>query len=482
MAIELAAARMKLFPPQIILEQLEDRFNFLKGGPRDLPERHHTLKNAIDWSYNLLSNKEKIFLNRLAIFEGGTTIEAAEQICCQGISLDVLDGFGSLLSKNLIYQVEGVDGEMRFLMLETIQEYARERLIDSGEENKILTQHAEYFTFFSEVAEGHTRGGSGTVRWLKKLQADHDNLSVVFDRSIHGGDVNFGLRLVGALDYFWLRACFFDEGDIWTNQVLDIVEEAPLKIRASVYSSIGMVKYYLGDISASKSMYQKALNLYQEIGDKKELGWVYALMMYPSQGNSDEDDLMNEYFDTAMDYFNAVGDKAGMCQALALIGVHHEILKKFEESEKAIEESNIIAREIKDEMRICYNMTNKAYLLMSKGDAKLARVVFKEGLVYERNLGLRRVWSADTFKALAQCSLVLGEPDRAIVLLGASSALFDRRGIGPFPPVIEEIQEIKAGAEKKIGKEAADRAWSLGRNMPFEKVIAYALEEDEIIE
>ena len=161
LAIELAAARVKLFRPQALLSQIESRFTTLGTGPRGLSERRRTLRAAIDWSYELLDETEKMLFTRLSVFQGGRTIEAVDAVCAYDLQIDVLDGLAPLLNKNLLRQEEGPEGEPRFTMLETIHEYALERLREGGEAENMHRRHAEYFTALAERAEPHTRGGPG---------------------------------------------------------------------------------------------------------------------------------------------------------------------------------------------------------------------------------------------------------------------------------------------------------------------------------
>jgi predicted ATPase len=176
LAIELAAARIRVLSPQAMLTRLGNRLRLLKGGPRDLPIRQQTLRGTIDWSYDLLQKEEKTLFRRLAVFSGGRTLEAIEEICDpEGALVDVFEGVESLLRKSLLRQEEGPEGEPRFVMLETVHEYAREKLEESGEAEEIKRAHAEYFLALAEEAEPRLRGPED-VEWLERLEAEHDNI------------------------------------------------------------------------------------------------------------------------------------------------------------------------------------------------------------------------------------------------------------------------------------------------------------------
>jgi predicted ATPase len=207
LAIELAAARTKLLPPQAMLARLGSRLKLLVGGARDLPERHRTLRATIEWSYELLDEGEKTLFARLSVFSGGLTLEALEAVCdAEGdLSVDVLEGFSSLLDKNLIGEEEGMEGEPRFVMLETIHEYARERLEENGEAEEVRRLHAEYFLALAEEAEPELWGPEDTA-WIERLEAEHDNMRSALSWALGGADVELGLRLAGAVSMFTARS------------------------------------------------------------------------------------------------------------------------------------------------------------------------------------------------------------------------------------------------------------------------------------
>jgi predicted ATPase len=221
LAIELAAARVKLLPPRAMLGRLGRRLKLLTGGARDLPERQRTLRGAIEWSHTLLDEGEKTLFYRMAVFSGGRTLEAVEAVCdAQGdLPIDALEGVSSLLDKSLLRQEEGPNGEPRFIMLETIHEYARERLQESGEAEEIGRAHAGYFLALAEEAELELTG-SDQAEWLERLEVEHDNMRTALRWSLEGEDPGLGLGLASALAHFWLVRGFWSEGRGWLEEVL----------------------------------------------------------------------------------------------------------------------------------------------------------------------------------------------------------------------------------------------------------------------
>ena len=194
LAIELAGARLRILPPQKMLERLSNRLKLLKGGARDLPTRQQTLRGTIDWSYELLKEDEKTFFRRLSVFSGGRTLDAIEEICDPEGHLDVLDAVESLVEKSLLRQEEGPEGEPRFVMLETVHEYAREKLQESGEAEAIKRAHAEYFFALAEEAEPELEGPD-QLQWMDRLEAEHDNMRAALSWSLGAQTPGWGLDL-----------------------------------------------------------------------------------------------------------------------------------------------------------------------------------------------------------------------------------------------------------------------------------------------
>ncbi len=255
LAIELAAARVRLLPPQAMLARLQNRLKLLTGGARDLPARQQTLRATIDWSYELLQQGEKQLFRLLAVFAGGRTLEAIEAVCGGGIrsqesgvktanltpdswlliplEIDLLDGVESLVAKSLLRREESTTREPRFVMLETIHEFAREKLEESGEAEELRRQHALHFMKLAEEAEPEVRGPR-QVEWLERLEKDHDNfraaLTWVRKEDVEGVEgkieepqpVDIGLRIVGALHRFWMHRGHFTEGRQQIRSILNL--------------------------------------------------------------------------------------------------------------------------------------------------------------------------------------------------------------------------------------------------------------------
>jgi predicted ATPase len=250
LAIELAAARIRMLPPKALVARLGNRLKLLTGGARDLPERQRTLRGAIEWSYDLLEESEKTLFGRLSVFAGGRTLEAIEAVCdTEGdLPVDAFEGVSALLEKNLLRQDEGSEGEPRFVMLETIHEYAREKLEESSEAETLKRGHAEYFLALAEKAEPELKGPD-QLEWRELLDAELDNMRTALSWALEGADAELGLRLAAALSRFWFDRSYFDEAQRWLEEALAQNSEAPSAARAKVLNGLGFLAGFQGNLA-----------------------------------------------------------------------------------------------------------------------------------------------------------------------------------------------------------------------------------------
>src|SRR5215211_4624856 len=281
LAIELAAARIKMLPPRAMLHRLGSRLKLLTGGARDLPERQRTLRATIEWSHALLDQGEQVLFARLAVFSGGRTLEAIEAICdAEGdLPVDAFEDDSSLLDKSLLRQEEGPGGEPRLVMLETAHEFAREKLGQSAEAEEIERVHAEYFLALAEEADPELRGPD-QLQWLEKLEAEHDNMRAALTWALEHEEVEEALRLGGALWWFWWMRSHNSEGRRWLEQVLVMDGRGSLEVRAMALAGVGYLGLEQGDLDRAKEACEEGLGLLAHEGSEAKLillaglGWV----------------------------------------------------------------------------------------------------------------------------------------------------------------------------------------------------------------
>ncbi len=282
LAIELAAARIKLFAPEALLARLSNRLALLTGGARDLPQRQQTLRNAIAWSYDLLTPAQQRLFRRLAVFVGGWTLASAESVCSidSDLGLIVLDGMQALVDNSLVRQEEGLDGAPRFRPLETIREYAVEQLAASGEAEVLLRRHAAHYLALAEAAEPHLHGRErGT--WLDRLEVEHDNLRAALRWALAAGDVETGARITIALagqDWhgLWSKVGYWGEGWRWLEAVLTQRDALTPRICAWV---LLLAATYRGMLAGNPFLAQlvvldEALAIFRAVGDRSGIAYV----------------------------------------------------------------------------------------------------------------------------------------------------------------------------------------------------------------
>src|SRR6266566_5700951 len=286
LALELAAARIKLLSPQALLARLEHRLSVLTGGAQDVPVRQQTLRNTIEWSYNLLDAQEQQLFRRLCVFVGGSTLEAIEAICAplnDGVNR-VLDGVASLIDKSLLQHKEQEDGQPRFLMLETIREYGLEVLEASGEVEATRQAHGAYYLRLAEEAELGIRSPLQTA-WLEHLEREHDNLRAALQRMLEHGEIEqnreMALRLAGALSEFWRIRGYDSEGQTFLEQALVAREGVATSVRAKILRAAGRMAIYQNDYERAEVLCEESLVLFRELGETQGiahslhyLGWA----------------------------------------------------------------------------------------------------------------------------------------------------------------------------------------------------------------
>jgi tetratricopeptide (TPR) repeat protein len=350
LAIELAAARVKILPPEAMLGRIANRLKLLKGGARDLPERQRTLRGAIDWSHDLLSEEERTLFRRLSVFAGGRTLEAIEGVCDPEGKLDALEGVESMVDKSLIRQEEGAGGEPRFVMLETIHEYAREKLEGSREPEEIKRLHAAYFLALAEEAEPELVGPD-QIAWMDRLETEHDNMRSALSWALGSGRIDTALRLGGALEWFWKVRGHFVEGGRWLEETLSADEDVPDIVRAKALCSAGYLADVQGDIERARRLLQESLALYRELGDEERTARSLQFL-----GWTDREDIerARRLLEESLEINRRVGSKRELAMVLHSLAVHaldamtveageQERMKAlFEESEALYRESGDI--------------------------------------------------------------------------------------------------------------------------------------------
>jgi predicted ATPase/class 3 adenylate cyclase len=387
LAIELAAARMKLFTPEALLARLENRLKLLTGGARDLPARQQTLRGAIAWSYDLLEDAEKQLFRRLSVFVGGCTLEAAEAVCnlAGDLEIDLLDGIASLMSKSLLRQEEKAAGEPRFWMLETIREYALECLATSGEAEQLRHQHARFFLKFVEAIEPRLKELNPWV-WLDQLELENDNLRAALAFSLATDPEETAARLAAALPEFWQVRGYLSEGRRWLDDALAKSQRCSDPLRAKLLNAAGAVARSQPDYLSARDFYQQALTLYRALHDHARvveslhgLGWVAWFLGEAASARG--------YMEEALTLSRETGDNRGAARSLTNLGKMHDISGQPATARAQLDEGLALFRQLADQRGIAEVQHSRANVAFNVHDFSTARALWEQNLALHRQLG-----------------------------------------------------------------------------------------------
>jgi predicted ATPase/DNA-binding CsgD family transcriptional regulator len=389
LAIELAAARIKLLPPKALLARLERRLQVLSGGERDLPVRQQTLRSTIKWSYDLLDEGEQRLFRRLSVFVGGCTLDAVETFYALhgNMTTDVLDDAGRLIDKNLLYQAEQADNVPRLYMLETIREYGLECLDTCGEEETTRRAHAAYYLALAEEAELQTAGPKQAM-WLERLEREHANMRAALRWLGDAGEPELALRLGGALWWFWLVHGHLSEGCGWLENLLTAGQEVPDAVRAKALYGNGVLANAYDDRTKAEALFAESQALYRKLGDRPGIAsCLYKLGSVAwSRGNYT---VARSLAEQALAIVRKLNRKDNIADALLLLADVLIIQGEYAGARTLIEESLALFRASADEWGMAYTLIYLARATFSAGDSAMARSALDECLVISRELGYK---------------------------------------------------------------------------------------------
>ena len=475
LAIELAASRVKLLPPEAILERLERRLELLVGGPIDMPARQRTLREAIAWSYDLLDEVERGLFRRLSVFAGGWTVDAAEAVATAGeLGADTLGTLGSLLEKSLVQRVPASSGMVRFGMLETVREFGAERLDAAEETEETRDRHASYFLAAAEMAEPHLRGAD-QEHWLERLEAEHDNLRAALRWAIVAQRASTALRLVGALWRFWHLHGHLAEGRRWAEDALSLPESSPrTPERGKALTALGGVAYWQEDMPAARRAYEEALTIARERGDRTaEAEGIYN-MAYPPAYEGDMDSAL-ALVEEARAMYEALGIRRGVADCLWLLAIVARLEGATATARARAEESLRIHREVDDRFGATDALHVLGRIALAQGDLATAGLCFLEALINDERVG-NRTGMGIVLDNLAAKASAEGRHLPAVKLAGASEAIKEAAG-GHAPPPFIDLPDPRQAARVELGDEAVAAAWEEGRAMNLEQALSYARQE-----
>jgi predicted ATPase len=517
LAIELAAARARALSPTQINERLADRFRLLTGGSRVAQPRQQTLRGAIDWSYNLLDEREQSGLRRLSVFVGGWPLEAAEAVCAGDAieGWEVLDLLTGFVDKSLI-QAQADAGVARYRMLETIRQYAAEKLAESGEAEAVHARHRDWYLALAEEAEDKLEGPE-QAEWLERLESEHGNLRGAIERSLSGGEqVEAGLRLAALLWRFWQIHGHLSEGAEMLARALSVAPGASAALRADALNHAGVLARQAGDLERAHALGSESVALYRELGDEVGLGGALNNLGYTERERGNHA-RATELWEESLEIKRRSGDRYRLALALNSLGLAARDQGDYERAEQLCNEALEIFRDLRNKDRVALLLNNLAGVMVERGQYDRAAALCDEAFalaeelqdkrrlawlrriqgMIERGRGdpargferldeaLRRFKELNDPQGMAYCLRELaataaadGRPADAVRLLAAETRMREAAGFALTPDLSARRDRYIAEARATLDAAAFTAAWAEGEAMSPDSAAA-ALRQPE---
>ncbi len=463
LAIELAAAWIGALGLEAILSRLSDHRGLPLGGPRDAPGRQRTLIDAIAWSYDLLNDAERSVFRALGAFAGETSLEAIEAVC-EGLRVDVLTPVAGLVDKNLLVRVG--DGEARFRMLETIREFAEERLELTGEADAVRRRHAAWFLGLAQRAERFV-WSEHQAEWFERVERAHDNVRVALNWCLSGGDEETGVLLAAAMHRFWFARGYIREGRRW-GQIAAAKQQVSARGRALALRNLAFFLTYEGEVEQALRLAEQAAELARSVGEPSLMTWVLLGLASATDAVGDFE-RSERLYGEMLDMARKGGDETMAARALCNIGNTMRIRGDDVRARVVLEEALSLARPRHDKW-LTSLVTGSLGLALAPEHPAQALMLLEESLALSYEIGHR--WL--TASGLEDLAGVLASSDRAEVaakLLGASESLRDAFGFARSV----SLQTAVGAARERLGPAAFETAYTKGRAMTADEAVALAL-------
>ena len=478
LALELAAAKVELLGPRALFSRLDHALE--EGGARDLPERQRTMRATLGWSYNLLSERERVLFRRLSLFAGGFSLEAAETlgVTRQVGRSDVPGLLGNLAEQSLVAIGADVSGDQpRYRMLEPVRQYALERLEESGEAEEIRRRHSDFFLALAERAEPQT-WGPNQVEWLNRLEQENGNLRASMGWALSTGDAETAARLGTALWMFWWYHGHQREGRRWMEEAQR--SDLSPALRAKVLMVAGSLAYGQGDYEASERYCEECLELSRRLGDEAREAWARVGLGLAAMSKTDHEAAASQ-LEAALRYFRHTDEGYGTALALTCLGVLSLMRGKESKATQMFEEGLAVARRLGAKAHIYIALYNLAQMALSRGDYDQAATLFEEGITLSEQIG-DQANVAYCLEGLAVVASVQGEAERCARLIGAAEGLHEAIGVPVYvyyEPHRSLYERTAAAVRFQMGEEAFEAERAKGRALTFEQAVEYALDREE---
>jgi len=519
LAIELAAARIKVLRVEQIVARLNDAFRLLTGGSRTALPRHQTLAALIDWSHDLLTEPERILLRRLSVFAGGWTLEAAEAVCAGDSieSAEVLDMLVQLMNKSLVIAEREQGEETRYHLLETIRQYASTKLVASGEADIVRRQHATYYLGLVDTAIRANPTELTQLTLMDLMETEHGNLraALAWSQSAQGS-AELGLRLADTLGWFWINHGYNNEGRGWLEGALahaDVERVHNTQSRGRALYKLGYICTSIGDYRAAEAHFDDSLKLFQELGDVSSSAFVLNLTGWLARERGDTTTARLR-LEESLGTFRTLGDKSSIANILNALGGVLILQEDSEGATRLLEESLTLSKELGNPNSIGWALNHLGHVAQIEGQYERATRLHLESLLFLRQLGLRWLGIPWAHQGLGETALAQGnaalaathlaealglfrdlgdqagvswclaglagvaavneEPERAAWLWGAAEALRQSIGARSAPAARATHERLQAEVRKQLGEAAFNAKWAEGQYASVEQAIAEA--------
>jgi predicted ATPase len=461
LAVELAAARTKLLPPDAMLALLDERLELLSRGARDRPQRHRALRDTVAWSYDLLGPDEKSLFAQLAVFGGGFALESAVAVCDAS-----LDGVATLIDDSLLER----DGP-RFRMLETIREYALEQLAGDEESEYVRRRHAEHFLKLAE-----SEPGAEQAAWLARMDAERDNFRGALAWALDTREASLGLRLAAALWEFWWVRGYLAEGRGWLDEAIARGRDTAPELRARALHAAGSLATRQGDYAAAADLFEESLEIWQELGDSA--GTARSLLsmgtVAAEQGDQERAIALSE---RAAELYSESDDRRGHALAISNLGGIALERGEYAKAASLSEQAYTLFETLEDSEGMAFALVNQGFAALSERQHERALDLLRQALRRLAELEFKDVIGY-CFEGLAAVLALTERAEEAATLLGAAEGLRESLAVGLAPAEQTTHDETVAAVHSALPEDRFDAAWRRGRELALEDTIAYALEDE----
>ena len=475
LAIELAAAQIRMMPLTELELRLHDRFRLLTGGSRTALARHQTLRATVDWSYDRLDPSEQALFRRLAVFSGTFDVEAADAVC-GGLPVppDVLGCLSRLVDRSMVGVIDGSGGMGRYQLLETLRQYGQERLTDSGDDH-VRRRHAEYY---GALAQKGSEGlvGAAQSALLAGLEQDQDNLRAALTWAL-GNDRDLALQLAASLGPYWYMRGALTEGYEWLAAAATAASSAPTPSLARALTHAGWVAYWQGDYVRSRALAKQGLTIARDLKDAMENARAVNLMGALFHVDEEDFEAARRCYAEAYHIRLKLNDHWGIASSLNNLALAAYDCGDHEKAESLAQQALTRIDAMGDRRARAHALDSLARIVLERGKYADARRHLSECLALAQELG-DKVDTADALAGLGQVSVAEGDPERGLTIAGAAHALRDRIGYETPKPWRRRLKKSIDTARTELGADVADAAWERGARLTEQQAVLFALSQE----